>query len=493
MTKPLSVFSRILMPTALALATLTIGRAEVSEQDMEIVDRMERVFVQVAEKAFPATVVITSSREITPSRQMPKEMEDLFEQFFRWHNLPGPGTPPSQPRQPRSRPLESLGSGFFISPDGYILTNSHVIEGADEILVRMQDGREAIAEVVGTDPPSDIALIKVDLKDVTYFELGDSDQVKIGQWALAVGAPLHFDYTFTRGIVSAKGRTLPLPAARVQYTEQEYIQVDALINPGNSGGPLLNTRGEVIGINTLISGQYGYYGFAVPINIAKRVADSIKKNGRMVRPWIGIVMQELSQDEKNYHGVESGVFVFNISEDSPAKTHGLERGDVILSLDGQPTNTPIDLKKLVLARQPGDQVEIEFLHKGERKKATITLTEVPDSLTQIAGSSTPRNSVRGQATVEKWGLTVDALSEEIRTQLELEEDHGLIITEVKSKSPADRAGLSAGDVVLEIDYNKVTDVDDLTRLLEESNPDKGALFYLYRRGEYGFRLVKPTE
>ena len=466
-------------------------RAAADPADLEVAKRVERVFTSVAEEAFPAVVVITAQRDVEV--ELPGDSaQDLFEEFWRRYFREMPDQ--RGPQMPRRFPQDNLGSGFFISDDGFILTNSHVVDRADEIEVQLKDGRKFKAEVIGQDAPSDVALLRIDLDGgkVPFLRLGSSEKVKVGEYALAVGAPLYFQYTLTRGAISAKGRILPLPGMRVQYTEQEYIQIDALINPGNSGGPLLNIEGEVIGITTLISGQYSYYGFAVPIDIAKRVAESLRASGRVVRPWLGIRMSELDQDKRQYFGIDGGVFVEEADRSGPAHEAGIRNGDVILTIDGEKMLDPQQLKRAILSRKPGDEVKLEVLRRDRKETFELKLTEVPESLTQ-AGGRGEEAPAKSDDMASEIGLQVQPLASDspVREQIEIPDDEtGLLVTSVEPTSPAGRAGMDVYDVIIEVNYRKVESREDLNKALAEADSDRGALFYIFSGGSHRSVLVK---
>jgi serine protease Do len=405
-------------------------------------------FATVAARVKPSVVYITARQAARPvaqrgGRQMPdmSELPPELRQFF--HDMP---SSPDDPRAPRGGGVAS-GSGFIVSTDGYILTNNHVVDGASEVRVRLLDRREFKAKVVGRDPNTDVAVVKIDANGLTAAPLGNSESSRVGEWVLAVGNPLgeNLTFTVTQGIISAKGRALQLPG-QSQQTIQDFIQTDAAINPGNSGGPLVNVRGEVIGINSAIESPTGYnagYGFAVPIDLARSVMGQIIKSGSVQRAALGIQVRDASADDAAYVGLKEirGVLVEDFGDaSSPAQHAGIKPGDVIITVDGKRVDYVAQLQEMIAFRKPGDLVTVEVARKGG-EHATV---HVP--LQRVAGDSTATSSSRDEnsddsgargSAMHALGVSVTAVDAATARQLRLPSDvHGVLVTDVKDGSSA---------------------------------------------------------
>jgi len=373
------------------------------------------------------------------------------------------------PRGPQRQ--KSLGSGFIIDRDGSILTNNHVVENAEKIVVRLADEREFEAKVIGKDSKTDIAVIKIDAKgNFPVPPLGDSDQLEVGEWVMAIGNPFGLDNTVTAGIVSAKGRHI----GAGPY--DNFIQTDASINPGNSGGPLINLRGEVVGINTAIFSQSGGnigIGFATPINLAKEVLLQLKSKGKVTRGWLGVVIQRVTPEIAESLGLDKarGGLVAELSKDGPAERAGVKIGDVIVEFDGKEIKESNDLPIIVARTSVDKKVRLKVL----RDKKEVTLTVAVGELKEVAVVASAKE--KGE-----FGFTVQTITPQIAESLGLERAEGVVITAVESGSPGDEAGLRRGDVILEIDRKPVRNLADYRKALGESKKGKGSLF-LVRRGE----------
>lgn len=401
----------------------------------------------------------------------PREFWEPFERFF------GPF-----PRRPT--PRRSLGSGFIFDPEGFILTNNHVVENADEITVKLEDGREAEGKLVGRDPKTDIAVLKVDVDgDLPAIPFGDSDAAKVGEWVMAIGNPFGLEFSVTAGIVSAKGRFIG------QGNYDDFIQTDAPINPGNSGGPLIDLDGRVIGINTSIFSRSGGnigIGFAIPINLAKELIPQLREKGHVTRGWMGVMIQRVTPDIAESLGLDKarGALVADVVKDGPAARAGIQVGDVIIRFDGHEVETSTDLP-LMVAREPiGRRVEVVVLRDGKEKKLELEIAEMKDEEVRVA-----------QGESAALGLTVQNLTPEIAESLGLESDvKGVLVSEVEPGSPAADAGLRRGDVILEVNRERVSNVDEYTKQVAETPPGKTVLL-LVRRGESTvfMALKRPKE
>ncbi|SFM55175.1 serine protease Do [Ectothiorhodospira mobilis] len=427
-------------------------------------------FVPLVEKHSPAVVNISTSRKVSgpegfghPPLELPEGLPedspfgDLFRHFF---GEGGPGVPR------REFDSESLGSGFILSRDGYVVTNHHVVKDAEAIEVRLSDRRTFEAEVVGSDPKTDIALLRIDARDLPILELGDSRDVKVGEWVLAIGSPFGFDHSVTAGIVSAKGRSLP------SESYVPFIQTDVAINPGNSGGPLFNLDGEVIGINSQIYSRTGGFmglSFAIPAEVARDVVDQIREKGHVTRGWLGVLIQEVTRELADSLGMDrpTGALVAQVLPDSPAKAAGLQAGDVIISFNGHEIPRSAALPPVVGAAPVGEGAEVEILRDGEPMTLEVTIEELPEEEKMARGpaqGSEPAEEDRGLAG-ELLGMEVAPIPAEVRERLELPEG-GVLVTDVTA-GPAARAGIFPGDVLLMINHTALESPDQLEAMLEE--------------------------
>jgi serine protease Do len=378
--------------------------------------------------------------------------------------------------QRRRTEPRATGSGLIVDPNGYILTNNHVIENAQDITVRLSDSRTFPARLVGRDAKTDLAVLKVEAPaPLPAAELGDSERLRVGQWAIAIGNPFGLDRTVTVGIVSATARTRVGVAAY-----ESFIQTDASINPGNSGGPLLNLDGKVIGINTAIVATGHGIGFSIPVNMAKDVMRQLIARGRVVRGWLGVVIQDMTDDLAPSFGVRvrDGVLVADVMPGGPAAKAGLRTGDVIVEFAGVPVKEVPDLQRQAAAASPGQRVTLRVMREQARVPVTVTLGEMPaDEITPAAA---------GDPT---WGLTVEPLGQTPDRPAELPVTHGLVVTEVRAGGPADRAGLRAGDIILDVRGHRVADARSLYGELEALKPGESVPLYVHRaagggRNEY---------
>lgn len=427
-------------------------------------------FTRLVDANAPAVVNISTvqNRDARSSRSRNEELEEFFRRFF-----PPDGErrrAPAPFRQPRS-----LGSGFVIESDGYILTNFHVVDGADEIVVRFNDRRELVAEVVGADARSDLALLKVDARDLPTVKLGDSERLRVGEWVLAIGSPFGFDYSVTAGIVSAKGRSLP-DERNENYVP--FIQTDVAINPGNSGGPLFNLDGRVVGINSQIySNSGGFMGvsFAIPIDVAVDVVRQLKETGRVARGWLGVFIQEVNRDLAESFGLERphGALVTQVIEDSPAAAAGLKAGDIIVRFDGTPIDFSADLPHVVGRVDVGSKARLRVVRAGEEKTLEVTIGELPERDDEALSFSAPRDEVRSRI-----GLAVEPLPAPEAERLGI--PGGVRV--VEAEGAAADAGVRAGDVILRLDNREITDVDAFREIVADLPPGRSVPM-LINRGE----------
>ncbi|MEQ6918257.1 DegQ family serine endoprotease [Halomonas aquatica] len=441
-------------------------------------------FTELVEQAAPGVVNISTTRMVVgrgPSMQGfgGREIPEIFRHFF-GDQFEDRFPSPPEGRQRPSEERQSLGSGFIIDEDGYIMTNAHVVDGADEIMVRLNDRRELQAELVGADAKTDVAVLKVDTSNLPTLSLGNSDELRVGQWVAAIGSPFGFDHSVTAGIISAIDRTLP------RDTYVPFIQTDVAINPGNSGGPLFNLDGEVIGVNSQIltrSGGYMGLSFAIPINVAMDVADQLRDDGQVSRGWLGVMIQPVSRDLAESFGMDNaeGALIADLDPEGPAARGGLEAGDVILSVNGSEVDRSSTLPRLIGQVPPGSEVELTLLRDGERRQQTVTLGEWPDMRGE--GNAADRDEEPSQL-----GVAVQPLQDTEREQLGIE--NGVRIVEVDPSGAAASAGLRAGDILVSIDHRAVESPDQLATLVSDLPEDRAVPVRLYRDGRSMFVAMR---
>ncbi|MCG6657888.1 DegQ family serine endoprotease [Halomonas campisalis] len=438
-------------------------------------------FTELVEQAAPGVVNIASTRVV--ERRDPfqgfggQEIPDIFRHFFgdRFPQPPGGGG--------RSEERQSLGSGFIISADGYILTNAHVVEGADEIIVRLADRRELEAELIGADSQTDVALLKVEADDLPTLAIGDSDELKVGEWVAAIGSPFGFEHSVTAGIISAINRTLPRDA----YVP--FIQTDVAINPGNSGGPLFNLDGEVVGINAQIftrSGGFMGLSFAIPINVAMGVADQIRDDGRVRRGWLGVMIQPVSRDLAESFGMDSpsGALIADLDPEGPAARDGLRAGDIILEVDGEEVERSSTLPRLIGRVVPGNAVELTLMRDGERTTETVTIADWPETGERAERPTEPSG-------YERLGMVVAELEAAERERLGIES--GVQVRQVESQGAAAEAGIRPGDIIVSIDHQRVESPAQLAELAKTLSAERALPVRLYRDGRSLFVALRLGE
>ncbi len=432
-------------------------------------------FSQLVKKAKPSVVNIRTVKVVKGPQRAPHPfgeddpLKDFFEKYFR----------DNMPKEFKQR---SLGSGFIIDKEGHILTNNHVVEGTEEIKVIMADKSEYSARIIGRDPKTDLALIRVEADSpLNPLTLGDSEKLEVGDWVIAIGNPFGLGSTVTSGIVSAKYRKIGAGAY------DNFIQTDASINPGNSGGPLLNTAGEVIGINTAIfSGTGGSIGigFAIPINMAKDLLPQLKK-GKVVRGWLGVMIQHINKELQEKLGLESekGALVADVMDGGPAEKAGIKRGDVITSFDGEEIKEMSELPYIVASTPVGKKVIVEVVRKGRKKKFEVEVGEIKEE----KGAPAARESK------PKLGMTVNEITPELARKLELSEDSGVVVVRVDANSPAKEANIRPGDVILEVDQEEIKNLEAYEKKIEGYKPGDTILFLISRKGTTLYVTLKIEE
>jgi serine protease Do len=431
-------------------------------------------FAPVVKQVLPNVVNISSSKFVRTPNQMPEGMQSdpFFQQFF------GQGSGNRQD-VPRSRREQSLGSGVIVSPEGYILTNNHVIDGATDVKVTLSDKRELKAKIIGTDPKTDVAVLKLEgANNFPAITLGDSSKVQVGDYALAIGDPFGVGQTVTMGIVSAKGR------GNLGIEDYEdFIQTDAPINPGNSGGALVNDRGELVGINTAIlshgSGGNEGIGFAIPVNLARSVMGQILDHGKVTRGYLGVVIQPITPAMAKDLGLNKlqGALVGDVSAKGPAQAGGVQRGDVILAINGNAVNDSNELRNTISMMQPGETVKLQISRNGSVKDLNVKLGELPLSKEEA------RNQPDDASKDALEGVGVENLDAEIASQLQLPETtKGVVVTGIDPSSPKADSGLQKGDVIQEVNHQPVHNVAEFEQAMRKSDKDKGTLLLVNRGG-----------
>src|SRR5213594_4021415 len=452
-----------------------------AEAGKDVVHQLNNAFAKVFETVAPSVVIIEISKKNEISESSP--LEDLFFQ--------GPPDENNPRRNPGAlRPVQSEGSGFIVRPDGYIFTNFHVVEGAEKIEVKLKDGRDFSAKVVGTDEKTDVAVIKIEAKDLPVVQLGDSDSVRVGQFAFAIGAPFKLDYTFTYGVVSGKGRDKLFSTGG--YSISDYLQTDASINPGNSGGPLCDIDGKVIGMNTLINGMNRGLGFAIPVNMAKEIGAELIAGHKIVRPWLGIRIETLGDDSSIrdlLKGADKGVVVRTVEADAPAYKSNLRPFDVITQVDGTPVETDSQLQHEILKKKIGQNVELTVWRKGQTLRVPVTTGELPNEISR-ASNEPARPPQNREEEVGKFGLQVQELTKEMAQRFKLGVQRGVIVTDVTENSLAAQQGIEREDLITEVDGKPVTDVKTFREALNKADPKRGVLLYLDRKGSKTFAVLK---
>jgi serine protease Do len=469
MSKPMHA----LMTTLLTLLWMAFA---VSSQARELPD-----FTELVEEHAPAVVNISTVAKVPQQSglQFQGDMEQLPELFRHFFGQPfgGPGGDGEGAQQ-----RNSMGSGFVVSDDGIILTNNHVVEGADEIFVRFNDRRELKATLIGSDKRSDLAVLKVDAKKLPVAKLGSSNQLKVGEWVFAIGSPFGFDHTVTAGIVSAKGRSLP----NENYVP--FIQTDVAINPGNSGGPLFNMEGEVVGINSQIytrSGGFMGVSFAIPIDVAMEVVDQLKQQGYVSRGWLGVLIQEVSKELAESFGMKKphGALVAQVLDDSPAAEAGLQVGDVIVSYEGREIKFSSELPHMVGRTRVGETAVLSVFRDGKERRIEVKIGELPGTDEPVLA----KNGERKPTQSNRLGIQVKPLDAKTLGELRLE--GGVTVVEV-GPGAARAAGIRAGDVIARLNNQSFRSLDEFERLVAELPENKAIPALVVRQGNPAFIVIK---
>jgi serine protease Do len=436
-----------------------------------------QAFVEVAKKVQPSVVNVTTEKTIT-MKPWDRFGEDFFkgspfEDFFR-----GFGFSPREKGKEYRQKQRSGGSGVIVDKEGYILTNNHVVEGAEKIKIRLNDGREFTATVKGQDSRTDLAVLHIKAKDLPVATLGDSDKLEVGEWAIAIGSPFGLEHTVTVGVISAKGRS-----GLGTGTYEDFIQTDASINPGNSGGPLTNIDGEVIGINAMIIQPGTGIGFAIPVNMAKQILNDLIKQGKVVRPWLGISVQDLTPEMIEHFKVKEkeGVLVGQVYPGTGAEKGGLTSGDIIRSVDDKATKNVNELVKEIQKKKVGQKVKLNILRDGKEMTIEVVTTAMPDK---------PEMSQERESE-EKLGARVQELTPQLAARYRISGiKYGAVVLSVEEGSLAEEIGLQEGDVILEINRKKIETIKDFEKAVKDANLEKGILFHLHRKGSSFYLTFK---
>jgi serine protease Do len=476
-----------LKPAPASAASISPAAAALDDNSVSAISALDHAMETLAAHVTPAVVNVTVTSRAKQQQQMSGRDQDEIQRFF------GPFGFGQQSPQGRQGPRveHGLGSGIIISPDGYIVTNNHVIDGATDIRVTLNDRRVLPAKLIGADPMTDLAVIKVSGSGFPSLPWGDSTALKPGQTVLAFGNPFNFRFTVTRGIVSALNR--PNPYSDDARKPGEFIQTDAAINPGNSGGPLVNGHGEVIGINTFLispSGSFSGMGFAIPTQIARPVVDTLLKDGKIEHARMGVGINDVTPENATFFHMTNatGALISQVEADSPAAKAGIKVGDVITELNGKKMDNSGQLQAAISAQRPGNKVTLTVMRDGKGLNLPVTLESINKKSDETASNS---GETHGKA---RWGVALENLSADLRDQLRLpSEVKGVVVTNVQPGSPADNAGISRGDVILEVNRKPVQSADDVKRELGNVPSGKDAMVLLWSNGGSSFRVMHATE
>ncbi len=438
-------------------------------------------FTDLIQKTSPAVVKINTVSASPAAYNGRDDIPDSLRQFFDYY----------QYQQPPQDQAQAVGAGFILSADGYVLTNNHVVEGAAEITVRLNDRHEYRAEVVGVDPQSDLALLKVDAEGLPTVAFADPDSLEVGDWVVAIGSPFNLDYSASAGIVSAIGRSLPNGSGQ-DYVP--FIQTDVAINPGNSGGPLFNLDGEVVGINSQIftrSGGYMGLSFAIPVSVAMDVVDQLKATGQVTRGWLGVVIQEVDQELAESFGLDRprGALINQVAPNSPASRADLRPGDVVLSFDGQPITYSYELPHVVGLRAPGSSYPVRLMRRGEEIEIEVRVGELGGAIEPSRVSSSKQPIAPGAPIAPSaLGMRVEELDARSAAQLQL--NGGVVVRAVQPDSPASRAGLAPGDIIVQLGFRNIGSMADFDQAIVDAASDERMPIRYFRNGNSVFRTIK---
>jgi len=449
-----------------APSNVVLGAQDTIPEKLLALQNTSEAFIYIAENVVPTVVSVKSTRVVSASdMERFHDQEDLRD-FFRFHD-------------PREFRQQGSGSGIIVSKDGYILTNVHVVDNSDRIRVTLYDNREFESRIIGLDPLTEVAVIKIDADNLPVARLGNSDGVRVGEWVLAVGNPLDLRSTVTAGIISAKERQIDI--IRDTYSVESFLQTDAAINPGNSGGALVNLRGEVIGVNTAIATETGYsagFGFAIPITLAKKIMSDLIYKGRVTRGYLGIGMQNINEKKAKALGMDKprGVFISQVMAGAPADSAGIKTKDVLLKIDGQEVNRSNQVQAIIAKKNPNDRVELEILRDGRIMKLDVLL-----GLREMERATFSQDT--NAEKFENLGLKVETLSRAKAEELNRPDLSGVLVKSVERWSPADDAGIRENDIIVEIDDRGIEDEDDFHASTAELSSGDVAIFTIQRRGE----------
>jgi serine protease Do len=469
----------------LVLTFLSLPLAAFGEDDQSIATlrRMGKAFASIAEKASPAVVGIRATRMVrsdAKAREYSSGDSNPFGEDFFDYLLRRRGQRPSEKPQPKEKEI-AQGSGFLVTADGFILTNNHLVGDSEDIAVQLGDGRKFTGKIVGTDPETDVAVVHIPAENLPFVELASSDTLEVGEWVIAIGNPFGLSHTVTAGIVSAKGRQ----GMGVSYYE-DFIQTDAAINLGNSGGPLLNLDGKAVGINTAIIGPGGNIGIglAIPISMAKAVYEQLKENGKVVRGYLGVEIDNLEAGMGEFFGTQGnkGAVVMRVLEDSAAAKAGMKADDIIVELEGQPIASATDLMNRVALRKPGSKINVVVLREGKRKTITITLDKRPQEVAEATGS--------GAKTSGPLGISVQTLTKRLATQLGYEGLSGVVVEQVEPGSLADENGIEPEMLITEVNREPVRNVKQFNEVIAKAK-QKGKALLRVRSEEWTKYILIP--
>lgn len=470
---------------------------------LDLARQLNQAFVAVAEQVSPSVVVIQVARKSNyhSFNSMDDSFWDLLPEEFRDQLRKQYETPPeAEESEPSRRPpvFDARGSGVVIREEGYILTNRHVVEGAEAIRVKLLDGSQHEARVQGEDVQSDIAVLKIEASGLRPVKIGDSDQTKVGEFAIAIGAPFDLDYSVTFGHVSAKGRSRIIPDRNM---DQDFLQTDANINPGNSGGPLVNIDGEIIGVNTLIRGMRTGIGFAIPINLAMEVAERLIADGKYVRSWLGVGIESL-RERRDYRAlvkdIEDGIVVTMIASNGPAMKSDLKANDIITAVDGEKVVSTTELKAAIRSKPVGRDITLDVHRlvpkgKGEFEGRNIQIQIAPEPWPEILTADVLRGRPSPPQKTSVLGMTVEELTEALAEQYGARNVEGVIVTEVESDSEAALRGVRPGDIITEVNQETVASPREFRAAMEEADLRKGVIINFTSRGTSRFLILKESD